>query len=236
MGIRILIAEDTDSDFDNLKKLIDLWADKHNQIVYIDRIKVLYFQIQKNTPIYDLLFLEIEMPEISGIEYANFIRNKNKKISIVFTTTHSSYAIKGYSVNATDYLIKPLRYNSIEIILNKYLMDKKSSKTNTIAIKSNGGLYVLLVDDILYIESFSHSLIIHCINNTYNINISFSQLYPILPNKYFTKCHRSYIINKMHVQKLKAPYVFIGDKKIPVSRNKLKKVKTELFEFYEVDD
>ena len=176
----------------------------------------------------DLLFLDIQMPDIKGTDFAELL--KNTETRIIFTTAYSEYALKGYDLNALDYLVKPIafkRFLSAVEKFPKYEADK--SDEDHIVIKSGYDLHKIALVNILYIESDSEYVNFHLEKGMKIMaNQSLSKLLTTLP-KSFLRVHRSYIVNGKKVAGLKARELLIADFKIPVSDSYYEAVKSKLF-------
>ncbi|WP_276390988.1 LytR/AlgR family response regulator transcription factor [Eudoraea chungangensis] len=175
----------------------------------------------------DLLFLDIQMPEIKGTDFAKMISEDTK---IVFTTAYSEFALEGYELNALDYLLKPITFERFLKAINK-AKTAGQTRTNeeTITVKSGYNLHKLKFSDISYIVSDSEYVHYHTIDRKIMSNQSLKALERVLPSSLFIRVHRSYIVNRNWVTGLKGRDILLGDVQIPVSDSYLEKVKKELF-------
>ena len=179
----------------------------------------------KSTPV-DLLFLDIQMPEIKGTDFAELIGKSQTKI--IFTTAYSEYALKGFELSALDYLLKPITFNRFLSAVEKF-PKPAIQQDGTIIIKSGYHLHKIATEAILYIESDSEYVHYHLENGKKIMaNQSLSKLQSILPES-FLRVHRSYIVNGQKVAGLKGRELLIRDKMIPVSDSYYELVKTTLF-------
>ena len=178
----------------------------------------------------DLIFLDIQMPELKGTDFSKLIPNNTR---FIFTTAYSEYALEGYELNALDYLLKPITYERFLIASNK-LEESKSTRINTknesITIKSGYDLHKIKFYDIIYIESDSEYVNFHLSNGKKIMSYqSLKSLDKNLPQDKFMRIHRSYIINKSKVTALKGKDLILDTKPIPVSNSYYEKVKETLF-------
>lgn len=177
----------------------------------------------------DLLFLDIQMPEIKGTDFVELIGKSNLKI--VFTTAYSEYALKGFELNVLDYLLKPITFkrflSAVEKFPNKGADDH--SPPEHLVIKSGYNLHRVLFEEVLYIESYSEYVHYHLENGSkLTANQSLSKLVSSLPNS-FLRVHRSYVVNGEKVSGLKERELQIDDHTIPISDSYYKEVKAKLF-------
>jgi two-component system LytT family response regulator len=186
----------------------------------------------------DLIFLDIEMPHFSGIDFINAIE---KKPLIIFTTAYSDYAVEGFNLGAVDYLVKPIPFNRFlkSVLRAQQIFIPKSlpianSTVNTPEIEHDF-MFVraeyenikLNFADILFIEGLKDYVKIYTTDNKYTLTlISLIKLENLLSSKGFARVHRSYIINIKHVKSIQKNKVLIADKRIPISES----YKTSFFE------
>lgn len=174
----------------------------------------------------DLMFLDIQMPEVNGMEFARVIDSDTR---IIFTTAFSEYALEGYKVSALDYLLKPFSFsdfltaarkalNWFEMIGKKTSSDPPAPENAGIFVKSDYKLLHLLYDDILYIEGLKDYVKIFTESQSKPI-LSLTSLKALeeeLPSDRFVRIHRSYIIHKNKITIINKRRVLIGEKQIPM--------------------
>ena len=176
----------------------------------------------------DLLFLDIQMPELSGTSVAERV---NPKTRIIFTTAYSEYAITGFDLNVLDYLLKPITFERFQQAIEKakdYF--QISNPEETIIIKSGYDLYKIRFDEILFIEGCSEYVIFQTFEKRIMSYQTLKSLEVSLPNQLFMRVHRSYIVNKMKVNALKSRELLVGSFKISVSETYLEEVRKYLLE------
>ena len=174
----------------------------------------------------DLVFLDIQMPELKGTDFAEIIAKSKSKI--VFTTAYSEYALEGFELSALDYLLKPITFKRFLKAVEKFPHSGEKENEHII-IKSGYDLHKIAAEDILYIESDSEYVRYHLESGKKIMaNQSLSKLIAKLPDS-FLQVHRSYIVNGEKVTGLKGRELLLGEIKIPVSDTYFEKVKKELF-------
>ena len=176
----------------------------------------------------DLLFLDVQMPELSGIEMAKLV---NPKTRIIFTTAYSEYAMTGFDLNVLDYLLKPITFERFQQAIEKakdYF--QISNQGETIIIKSGYDLHKIRLDEILFIEGSSEYVIFQTLSKRIMSYQTLKSLELSLPSQQFMRVHRSYIVNKIKVNALKNKELLIGNFKIPVSETYLEEVRKYLLE------
>lgn len=174
----------------------------------------------------DLLFLDIQMPEIKGTEFAKMVNSNTK---IIFTTAYSQYALEGYELNAVDYLLKPITFERFVTAVNKVKTNETIEKTDSITIKSGYDLHKVKYEDILYVVSDSEYVTFYMGDKKIISNQRLKTLEQELPSSLFMRVHRSYIVNKNSVTGLKGRDLLLSEVIIPVSDSYFDHVKEELF-------
>ncbi|MCK0179960.1 LytTR family DNA-binding domain-containing protein [Flavobacteriaceae bacterium S0862] len=164
----------------------------------------------------DLLFLDINMPKLSGL---NFYKSLLNPPDVIFTTAYSEFALDGFEVNAIDYLLKPFSFERFLAAANKALNKKKSENNSddTIIIKANKVLHQVHPDDILFVEAFGDYVKVHQENTIITTNSTFTNILKILPKK-FVRCHKSFAINLKKMNSLAGNVITIGDKTVPIGQ------------------
>jgi DNA-binding LytR/AlgR family response regulator len=166
----------------------------------------------------DFLFLDINMPSISGIE---LYKNLKKTRPVIFTTAYSDFAIDGFNLNAIDYLLKPFTYERFCQAIQKVekVIQYNSSTENTyFSIRADYALHKIPFDKILYFEGYDDYVKIHIKGQkTLVARVTMKSILEKLDEKKFSRVHRSYIVALDKIQKVKSKSLFINDVEIPVS-------------------
>jgi DNA-binding LytR/AlgR family response regulator len=171
----------------------------------------------------DLIFLDIQMEQLTGIQ---FIETTGSNARIILTTAYDQYALKGYELNVTDYLLKPYSFQRFLQAVNK-VMDyfaKKSENHHVISendsfifIKTEYRLERVDIDDILYIEGMKDYLRIFCTNKKIMTLQSFAKMEESLPANKFCRVHKSFIVAIDKIKSVERGVIVIADQRIPVS-------------------
>ncbi|WP_400079276.1 LytR/AlgR family response regulator transcription factor [Winogradskyella sp. R77965] len=178
----------------------------------------------------DLVFLDINMPEISGISFAKSI---NKSIKIIFTTAYRDYAVEGFDLQAVDYLLKPIAFERLLKAVNRYFeinteskeVELKTTENNSfIFVRSNRRMLKVDFNSILYIESYSDYIKIHLKDNTIVTRETISAMEAKLPKRNFIRIHRSYIIALSKIQSFNSEGITLNRRTLPFSRSYKKEV------------
>lgn len=182
------------------------------------------FNHVNNTSV-DLVFLDINMPEVSGISFAKSI---NKDIRIIFTTAYRDYAVDGFELQAVDYLLKPISFERLLKAVNLYFEvyhpseDKEPATSETsdfIFVRSNRRMIKIDFDAIIYIESYSDYIKIHLTTETIVTRETISAIDAKLPQSKFIRIHRSYIVAISQIKSFANDSVQIFNKELTISRS-----------------
>jgi len=185
----------------------------------LDAIKVLHGNA------IDLLFLDIQMPGINGLEFFKSIPTPPK---VIFTTAFRNYAADAFDVNALDYLVKPIAFDRFLKAINRFLntvnkIDNEKPNVdglNYIILKSDKKNYKVYVDDILYIESLDDYIKVHTKHNKLVCYMRLSAINDLLKNfDFIQRVHRSFMVNTNHISVFTHYCIEIGEKQIPIGRS-----------------
>lgn len=174
----------------------------------------------------DLIFLDINMPEINGLSFAKSI---NKDIKVIFTTAYREYAVDGFDLQAVDYLLKPISFERFSqaiakligetIIKNNELpIEIISEKSDFIFVRSDRKMIKIDYSAIFYIESLSDYIKIYTTDKTIVTRETISNIEAKLPNKDFMRVHRSFLIAIAKIESFTSETIEINKKAIPISR------------------
>lgn len=170
----------------------------------------------------DVIFLDIQMPHLTGLQLSKII---DAKTNVIFTTAYPQFALESYNVNAVDYLLKPFDFERFYKAISKLKIEEKqvekSINSDFIFIKTDGknNLNKVNIQDIYYIESLKNYVAIHLKNNeiiTYN---TLKNIKEILPENKFVQIHKSFIIAIYHIEKTTTNSVFMIDKELPIGNS-----------------
>lgn len=183
----------------------------------------------------DLIFLDIQMPKITGLE---FFRSLQQAPPVIFTTAYPQYALDGFELNALDYLVKPVsfdRFLKAALKAKDYYELRNQNKNSGAAIASSylfvkvdGKLVKVLYDDILFVEAVQNYVMIHTKEKKLMTYLTFHSIEEFLPSALFIKTHKSYLAAVSKIQSIEGNSIHIGDYAIPISRNLKEEVMEKL--------
>jgi DNA-binding LytR/AlgR family response regulator len=165
----------------------------------------------------DLIFLDIEMKELTGIQ---FLESINVKPKVIITTAYERYALKGFDLQVCDYLLKPITFERFLQAVNKAseeILRTKKRSSNKIFVKTEYRLESINVSEILYIEGMGDYRRIVSEHKKIMTLQTFNELYDMLPQDLFCRVHNSYIVSLEKIEKIERNRIYIKDKVIPIS-------------------
>jgi DNA-binding LytR/AlgR family response regulator len=220
--LKIAVVDDEDTFRDKLVGYLKQYAsERKNEMtvdVYPDGISFLN-ELPRG---YDVVFLDIAMPLLDGMETAKKIRKQDTEIAIVFVTTLAQYAVNGYEVGASDFLVKPFEYTLFALKADRIFRGRKVRKGEEISLKTvEEGFVRLALSDILYVESDQHYNTFYCPRGKYVVRSSMKEVEKMLIDKHFCRCATSYLVNLDHVSKIYQNTVYLSSgQQLPLTRTK----------------
>jgi two-component system LytT family response regulator len=225
MKIKCLIVDDEPPAREVLKRyvqelpMLELAGECANAIEAISRLQ---------QGAVDLLFLDIRMPQLSGIDFLKTIKNPPK---VIFTTAYTEYALEGYELDVVDYLMKPVRFDRFLKAVNKSfplpngkaapeeplpIMEKKNE--SFVYFRADRKMVKVLLSDILYIESMKDYVKVFFNNQPIITKQSISSVEAMLPEKDFVRTHRSFIVSVAKIKSFTNELIEIGNTAIPIGK------------------
>jgi DNA-binding LytR/AlgR family response regulator len=174
--------------------------------------------VLKETPT-DVIFLDIEMPDITGIEFLSAVTNPPK---VIIVSAYEEYALKGYELNVFDYLLKPVTYERFLKSVNKLydqIAIERNAATEYIFIKSDKKTKKIFLKDILFVESMENYVLIHTTTSREIVYSTLKQVQESLPPAMFVQTHRCYVVNLQHINAIEGNQLEVGPHKVPIARN-----------------
>lgn len=215
--MQIAICDDEPVYLQALQDFVERWINKNPQKHVIKTHSFSssedLLEQWKNGVTFDILFLDIQIPnEMTGLDVAREIRKNNEQVIIVFVSNYSKYVYSGYEVNALRYLRKPFNAKQVEECLDTAYKRWRLTDDNVIVINVNKEKILIPHREILYIESLGHYARLKDIyGKEYCFMSSISDVIKKLPDETFVLCHRSFIVNLIHIRKLKKSAITLSN-------------------------
>ena len=175
----------------------------------------------------DILFLDINMPVIDGI---SFLKTLKSQPQVVFTTAYKEYALDAFDLAACDYLLKPFSFDRFIVAVDKAIerlqtvtsagdAGGKTNAENYIFIKTDGKIFKIRYDDLIYAEARGNNIRIVTNQHVLLPGMTFSSFEDMLPHDVFLRVHRSFIINKSKISHIEGNRVYVNNTEIPIGSN-----------------
>jgi DNA-binding LytR/AlgR family response regulator len=225
MEIKTLIVDDEPL----AQNVIEQYAKKLPNLKIVDKCNdaICAHQALQNNHI-DLIFLDINMPKLSGI---SFLKNLNNPPLVIFTTAYSEYALEGFELNALDYLKKPFSFERFckacfkaEELLRLKQADQKPEQTKDekqdfFFVKSNKKTYKVKFSEICYVEGLGDYVQLHLADQKIVANLSMKKVMELLPEQEFYRIHKSFIISLQKLELVEGNSVKINNKRLPIGNS-----------------
>ena len=222
--LQIAILEDNSSDAARLTDYLRRYETnlKGAQTFKIEHTADCLAFLDNYKPDYDILFFDIEMPHLNGMEAAKKIYRTDKDAIIIFVTNLEQYAIQGYQIDALGYLLKPLTYHRLADIMDKALRRLATRNDLQITLLNGENVMRLPVADIFYLEVTGHILTYHTTYGEFQMRGKLSDKEAELALHGFARCNKGYLINLQHVKAISKGIVTVGKDELLISRGKQK--------------
>lgn len=222
--LNIVILEDQAEQAERLRQMLDRYAASHPGFSYslklYDRAIPLVTDYKCDA---DLLFLDIQVPDMSGMELARRIRAMDGEVMIIFITMLTQYAIEGYSVGAFDYVLKPVRYEEFSAKMDRVCrMLAHRSSSVTLELRTKEESRRVNADDVSYIEVSNHDILLHTEGEVIRQWGNLKSFEEKLAGSHFVRCNACYLVNLKYVRAINGDTVTVGKDELTISKAKRK--------------
>lgn len=229
--IRIAIVEDEDIFARDLETLLTAYSKEKKIDFSCVHFKDASKFLSEYKADFDIVFMDIIMPAMNGLKAAAELRKADKNILLVFITNMHQYAIKGYAVDALDYIIKPLSPLAVNTVMDKAVSKISAETEQTVTIKTKGGIRRTYLSAIRYVEVSRHSMTFHTSNGKIDSWGSINAVEKILPADKFARCNNCYLVSLSHVRSVEGDDVIIADDRLKIARTRKKEFLASLARF-----
>lgn len=222
--IKVAIVEDEKQYRDTLIRYLQKIGEETGNVFSWKCFISGYDFLENHEGYYDLIFLDIGMAGRNGRQLAKEIRKVDDKCKLVFITALQQYAIEGYSVQASDYRIKPVQYSEFKLKRTRLFLQRNAEREkNTVLIKTEAGLIRVNQNEIIYCETLIHKIILHTMMGDYETYSSRKDFEKKLTEEYLVRCNSCYIVNLNKVDKIEKSIAYLSNGvKLSISRPRLK--------------
>lgn len=231
MPVQIGICDDSGEDIRILSNALHAYDASIQISVYADGESLLEDWLEHKI-LFDIIFLDIYMPGLNGIETARKIRISMRAAKIIFISSSNEHYPEAYDVFAFNYLLKPLNTEKLYLILNQALADIAGERQHQISFSYKAKNYRVFCKDILYIESRDKVIYFHMADKTtLQCYAKLDDILKQLPEEHFVRCHQSFAVNIAHTTEMAENHFRIGPVAINISKKHLKSSKDKYFAY-----
>ena len=230
--IKIAIVEDEHAYAMQLQEYLHQYEKENGEVFEISLFSDGDEIVNKYKPVYDIILMDVEMKFMDGMSAAEEIRKVDTEVVIMFITNMPQYAIRGYAVDALDYVLKPVSYFAFSQRLNRAISRMKKREIKMITISIKGGTVRLNVTNVTYIESQGHTLIFHTVNGIHETSGTMKELEKELSELNFYRGNKGYLINLAHVESVKDGCAVVRGEQLLLSRARKKEFMEALTRYW----
>ncbi len=230
--INIAIVEDEKMYADQLEEFLHRYESDNGELfditVYSDGDQI----VNKYKSQFDIILMDVEMKFMDGMSAAEEIRKIDTEVVIIFITNMAQYAIRGYAVDALDYVLKPVSYFAFSQRLNRAISRMKKRETKMIMVNIKSGTVRINLANIFYIESQGHTLILHTILGDYETTGTMKEMEEKLCDMNFCRGNKGYLINLQHVDSIQDGCAVVHGEQLVLSRARKKEFMEALTSYW----
>ncbi|MBE6135952.1 MAG: response regulator transcription factor [Erysipelotrichaceae bacterium] len=228
----IAIVEDNDNDAKLLQSFIINISEKEHTEYNVVRFHDATSFLKDYKPIYAVVLLDVEMPNMNGVEASGELRKIDKSCSIIFVTNLIQYAQKGYEVDAVAYLIKPVQYFDFSLKFKKAISLYSLNEDKDYLVKAGKGIYHISTNKLMFVEVIRHRLYYHLVDEVIEVTGTISKAEEELKDYGFLKCNQCYLVNPNYISKIEGLELTVGSSVLLISRPRKKIFLEELANWY----
>lgn len=232
--IEIAIVEDNKEQAALLEAHIKRYASEHKTSVSVSVFYNVITFLEKYTAAYHIVYMDIMMPMMSGIDAAKLLREKDGKVILIFVTSMRQYAIHGYEVEATDFIVKPVTYPEFALKFTKNLSRLERERPSDVLIKTETGFVRLLPSDIAYVAVKGHHCFYHTTKGEYRQYQTIKSAETALGKHGFMRCNNDLLVNLSYVTKIDGMHVVVNGDELPISYPRRKAFTAAVMQFMEM--
>lgn len=181
---------------------------------------------------YDIVFMDIELPDFNGMEAARKLRELDKKVVIIFVTNMAQFAVKGYEVGALDFIVKPVTYSNFALKLKRAVEYLRANEDAKVFVPVDDGFVTLNLSEIRYVEIIKHKIIYHTVHGDYHAYGTLKKIEESLSGRHFVRCNHCYLVNLRYVTSVRGFTAYVGEEALQISHPKRKEFLHALNDYF----
>jgi DNA-binding LytR/AlgR family response regulator len=231
--LRIAIVEDNPDELAVLVRALNSYSSARNEEFKITHFPSGESFLEGYSKGFDLVFLDIALTGLSGMQTAESLRKIDNDITLIFVTNLAQFAVKGYEVNAYDFIVKPVNYPDLEFKMDRLMERLRQRHEKKILIKTGSQHVAILVSDIRYVEIQGHKIVYHTTRGDYETYGVLRKLEDDLEGESFYKCNSCYLVNLRYVDSVQGYEAYLGSTCLVVSHPRRKGFVKALNEYFQ---
>lgn len=229
--IRSAIVEDDKNSQERIRGYMERYCTEHHVSVSINVYEDGLDIAEDYSGQFDLIFCDIQMKFMNGLDAARKIREMDANVIIIFITNLPEYAVQGYEVEAIGYLLKPMNYNSFSMYLGRAIKILESRENDYLVLNHKNGIRRIELSDIYYMDYSKHYMNIYTKYGCEKVMISVKEIEKLLEGKSFSKCNSGCIVNLKYVRNINGNTVKVREQIITISRSRKNTFMKELTDY-----
>lgn len=229
--LRIAIVEDEDSAAAVLEQYLDRFQADAGESFQIERFRdpVLFLDPYRG---WDLVFMDIEMPNMDGMTAAARLRRIDSQVKLIFVTNMAQYAVRGYEVNALDFIVKPVLFADFAFKMKRAISALQISRGKMLMIPQPSGIARISSDELFYVEIRNHTLLYHLAEETLEARGTMDSAEKQLAGLNFLRCNNCYLVNPRYIERVQGYTVKVGGEALQISHPRRKQFLEDLTAWY----
>ena len=229
--IRIAVAENSPEEMTRMKEYLERYRQEHEMAFQVSCFTDGADLMEHYQPVYDVIFLDIEMPNMNGMDTARRIRKVDTDVILVFVTHMAQYTLKGYEVRAMDFLVKPLEYEAFAFRMDLLLQRIPGQNERKLLLSNKNETRKISVDRLIYVEANKHKMFFHTESGVFESNCTMKWVEEQLEGAAFFRCDHGLLVNLRYVTWVGQSELLAGGQRLKVSRPKRKQFMQALADY-----
>ncbi|MCL2062431.1 MAG: LytTR family DNA-binding domain-containing protein [Firmicutes bacterium] len=229
---RIAIVEDNDAAAQQLEVFLKRYEKETCVEFQVTKYQNAVSFLTNYKPVFDLVFMDIEMPMLNGLDAAFKLREIDTVVTLVFITNMAQYAVKGYEVQAFYYIVKPVSYYDFALKLKRAIGQLNVRHERSISFVAPNGHICLKLSHILFVEVMNHDVVFHTRDKAYKKYGTLKEVESLISDSDFVRCNSCYLVNLRHVAEVKENVAVVGKHRLKISTPKKKEFMKALNDYH----